>query len=203
MSPAGDGAWGTGPRAPCSAHWAPMGAVALGLGWQDSRTACPSPHSAAACWHPRAALTCRGDPIREVISRHDSSFPCSLPWRHADLDRNSCLCLIRRIPARDHWEPWHPPPHLTELRGPPSPLPHPSGLPSCPPAAGSPVGAKCWLPESSPWLMPAHPQALGARGPAPHTPGPPSPLLPAHCASLRLIPAHAGISAAYTAPHGI
>lgn len=127
-----------------------MGAIALGLGWQDSRTACPSPHSAAACWHPRATLTCRGDPIREVISRHDSSFPCSLPWRHADLDRNSCLCLSRRIPARDHWGPWHPPPHLTELRGPPSPLHTPQ---ACCPAP---------LPRGAPWE-----QSAGCQNPHP------------------------------------
>jgi len=113
-----------------------------------SRIPTQSPCSAAACWHPCATLTRRGDPIREVISQQDSSFPCSLPWRHADLDRNSCLRLDSWIPARDRRGPWHPPPHPTQLWAPPLPLPStPLGLAILPHCCGEPHDNKVLAPS--------------------------------------------------------
>lgn len=193
----------------CPAGHGPLGTLLPSRGTQGccvpQGRAAGLPHrlqaSPLSCHTPASPR--RGDPIREVISRHDSSFPCSVPWRHFDLDRNSCRRLARRIPAGDRCQrgaegspshpiqPWHPA------------TPTPRGSPSCPLCVGTPrVLVPSILTTSHPPAL-RFPMAGGSRAGPTQSRAPPCSSLQAHCACLRLIPAHAGISAAYTAPHGI
>lgn len=163
----------------CPAGHGPLGTLLPSRGTQGccvpQGRAAGLPHrlqaSLLSCHTPASPR--RGDPIREVISRHDSSFPCSVPWRHFDLDRNSCRRLARRIPAGDrcHWgaegSPF--PPHTA-----PRPrCPHPTGLPLLPPMCGHPTGAGSRHPDHIPSTSTEVSHGRGLQG-RPHTvPSPP------------------------------
>lgn len=193
--PAGHGGWGHGP----------LGTLLLSRGTQGCRGPwgweAGLPHrlqaSPLSCHTPASPR--RGDPIREVISRHDSSFPCSVPWRHFDLDRNSCRRRGRQIPAGDRCcQGAEGSPSLPHTALGPR-CPHPMGPPLLPPVYGHPMGASSQHPDHSPPTSTGASHGRGHQGRPRTCPSPPT---PAATSPLCLPPADPGSRRYFRGLHG-
>lgn len=131
------------PWAPCSACWVPMSVAVLG---PEAVFLCRSPCSAGAYRHPHAMLTSKGDPIRKVISLHDSSFSSLSHGDTLTLTEIAACASAGRSQSDIAEDPaiFFPTPHSSVA---PQVLPMLSRLASQPPCCGEPFGSKMLTPS--------------------------------------------------------